>query len=161
VALLGNHDRAQRRGVRRVGMAHRGAQVPMKVTIVYDGGCPFCSDYVAYQDLKARAETVELVDARSDAQALARYAIDAADLEDGMVVIVDGVAHRGAAAVHALSILSKTPRNWWVSLVAFVSRSALVSRLFYPFLKLGRRIALTALRIPRFSSRNPGPPPKE
>ncbi len=58
----------------------------MRITIVYDGACPFCSDYVRYQDLKARAETVELVDARSDPQALARYAIDGADLEDGMVV---------------------------------------------------------------------------
>jgi predicted DCC family thiol-disulfide oxidoreductase YuxK len=126
----------------------------MKITIVYDGACPFCSDYVRYQDLKARAETVELVDARSDPEALARYAIDAADLEDGMVVIVDGVAHRGADAVHALSKLSQAPRNWWVSAVALASRSAVVSRLLYPFLKLGRRIALTALRIPRFSQRD-------
>ena len=132
----------------------------MKVTIVYDGACPFCSDYVAYQDLKARAETVELVDARKDPQALARYAIDAADLEDGMVVIVDGVAHRGAEAVHALSIRSKAPRNWWVSAVAFASRSALVSRLLYPFLKVGRRIALTALRVPRFSQREPPSRPR-
>ena len=132
----------------------------MKITIVYDGGCPFCSDYVAYQDLKARAEAVELVDARGDPQALARYAIDAADLEDGMVVIVDGVAHRGADAVHALSTLSRAPRNWWVSAVAFVSRSAAVSRLLYPFLKLGRRIALTVLRIPRFSQRDRTNPPR-
>ena len=131
----------------------------MKVIIVYDGGCPFCSDYVAYQDLKARAESVELVDARADSHALARHAIDPADLEDGMVVIVDGVAHRGADAVHVLSTLSRAPRNWWVAAVAFVSRSAIVSRLLYPFLKLGRRIALAVLRIPRFSKRErPNPP---
>jgi predicted DCC family thiol-disulfide oxidoreductase YuxK len=125
----------------------------VKVTIVYDGGCPFCSDYVRYQDLKARADSVELVDARSDPKALERCAIAAADLEDGMVVIVDGVAHRGAAAMHALSMLSQTPGNWWVSTVAFASRSPVISRLLYPALKLGRRIALTALRIPRFSDR--------
>ena len=126
----------------------------MKVTIVYDGGCPFCSDYVRYQDLKARAETVELVDARTDRGALERYRIVAADLEDGMVVIVDGVQHRGADAVTALSNLSSPPRNWWVAAVARASRSAARSRLLYPFLKLGRRIALTFLRIPRFTSRD-------
>lgn len=130
--------------------AGRGAD--LKVTIVYDGACPFCSDYVRYQDLKARAETVELVDARSDRQALERYAIDAADLEDGMVVIVDGVAHRGADAVTALSNLSSPPRNWWVAAVARASRSAARSRLLYPVLKLGRRIALTFLRVPRFNA---------
>jgi predicted DCC family thiol-disulfide oxidoreductase YuxK len=124
----------------------------MKVVIVYDGACPFCSDYVRYQDLRARADSVELVDARIDPQALVRYAIAAADLEDGMVVIVDDTAHRGADAVHALSTLSQTPRNWWVSAVAFASRSAIVSRLLYPFLMLGRRVVLTVLRIPRFSN---------
>jgi predicted DCC family thiol-disulfide oxidoreductase YuxK len=148
-------------GERQVEPAHadRRGERGVKVTIVYDGGCPFCSDYVRYQDLKARAESVELVDARSDPQSLARYAITGADLEDGMVVIVDGVAHRGAAAVHALSMLSRPPRNWWVAVVAFVSRSAVASRLLYPALKLGRRIALKALRIPRFSERErPNPP---
>ena len=125
----------------------------MKITIVYDGACPFCSDYVRYQDLKARAASVELVDARTDRGALARYAIDAADLEDGMVVIVDGVAHRGADAVHVLSNLSSPPANWWVRAVARASASATVSRLLYPFLKLGRRIALTFLRVPRFSAK--------
>lgn len=144
----------------RLARAGSHGERRVKVTIVYDGGCPFCSDYVAYQDLKARAEAVELVDARSDAQALARYAIDAADLEDGMVVIVDGVAHRGAAAVHTLSTLSRAPRNWWVAAVAFVSRSAIVSSLLYPFLKLGRRIALTVLGVARFSERERPSPPR-
>jgi predicted DCC family thiol-disulfide oxidoreductase YuxK len=125
----------------------------VKVTIVYDGACPFCSDYVRYQDLRARAETVELVDARADSRALDRYGILAEDLEDGMVVIVDGVAHRGAAAVHALSKLSRTPRKWWIAAVAVASRPLAVSRLLYPVLKLGRRIALTVLRVPRFSAR--------
>jgi predicted DCC family thiol-disulfide oxidoreductase YuxK/uncharacterized membrane protein YphA (DoxX/SURF4 family) len=123
------------------------------ITVVYDGGCPFCSDYVRYQQLRAAAETVELVDARSDAAALARYGIDPADLEDGMVVIVDGVPHRGDAAVHQLSLLSPTPRHWWIAAVAVVSRSALASRFLYPILKLGRRMALAVLRIPRFSQR--------
>jgi predicted DCC family thiol-disulfide oxidoreductase YuxK len=126
----------------------------VKVTIVYDGACPFCSDYVRYQDLKASAQTVELVDARADAQALDRYAIVASDLEDGMVVIVDGVQYRGAAAVHTLSKLSRIPRNWWVATVAVASRPLVLSRVLYPVLKLGRRIALTALRVPRFTQRN-------
>jgi predicted DCC family thiol-disulfide oxidoreductase YuxK/uncharacterized membrane protein YphA (DoxX/SURF4 family) len=124
-----------------------------KVVVVYDGGCPFCTDYVRYQELKAAAETVELVDARTDTGALERYGIDPIDLEDGMVVIADGTYHRGDAAVHQLSHLSATPRNWWIAGVAAVSRSAAASRLLYPFLKLGRRMALAILGIERFSKR--------
>ncbi len=126
-----------------------------KVSIVYDGGCPFCTDYVRYQELKAAADTVELVDARTDAGALERYGIDPIDLEDGMVVIADGAYHRGDAAVHQLSRLSHTPRNWWIAIVAALSRSATVSRLLYPFLRLGRRAALAFLGIERFSQRAP------
>jgi len=133
---------------KRVGV---GGARGVKVTIVYDGACPFCSDYVRYQDLKAAAESVELVDARTDTQALERYKIDAADLEDGMVVIVDGVPHYGAAAVTALSHLSKTPASPWVAAIAWASRPIAASRVLYPILKLGRRIALTFLRVPRFS----------
>jgi predicted DCC family thiol-disulfide oxidoreductase YuxK len=131
-----------------------------KVTIVYDGACPFCSDYVRYQDLRAASESVELVDARADRDALARYGIEPVELEDGMVVIVDGVAHHGADAVHALSHLSARPGNWWVAGVAAASRGQAASRLLYPFLKLGRRIALTALGVPRFSNRSPETRPR-
>ena len=127
----------------------------MKVTIVYDGACPFCSDYVRYQDLKARVESVELVDAREDAAALDRYGINAGELEDGMVVLVDGVPHVGADAVTTLSNLSGKPANWWVALVAWASRRLEMSRILYPVLKVGRRIALTFLGIERFS-RSPG-----
>jgi predicted DCC family thiol-disulfide oxidoreductase YuxK len=127
-----------------------------RVTVVYDGGCPFCSDYVRYQELKQAVSSVELVDARSDADALARYEIDAADLEDGMVVIVDGKRHMGGDAVHALSRLSQGPGNWWVATVAFFSRTRLVSRVLYPFLKAGRRVALAILGVPRFSKRKSG-----
>jgi len=126
-----------------------------EVTVVYDGGCPFCSDYVRYQELKAAARAVELVDARTDSGALERYGIAVEDLEDGMVVIVDGTRHFGGDAVHALSRLSQPPRNWWVALVAAASATKIAARVLYPFLKAGRRVALTILGVPRFSKRRP------
>jgi predicted DCC family thiol-disulfide oxidoreductase YuxK/uncharacterized membrane protein YphA (DoxX/SURF4 family) len=126
------------------------------VTIVYDGACPFCSDYVRYQELRRAAQTVDLVDARSDADALRRYGIEEASLEDGMVVIVDGARHFGGDAVHALSLLSQPPRHWWVAGIAALTTSRAVSRFLYPFLKAGRRVALTFLRVPRFSTKRPG-----
>ena len=122
----------------------------MKIEILYDGACPFCDDYVRYQRLRAATDELTLIDARGNREVLRTYALEPADFEDGMVVVVDGLLHRGAEAVHQLSILSEPPASWWVRLVARMSRSARGARLLYPFLKRGRRIALALLGIPRF-----------
>ena len=122
----------------------------MKIRIVYDGQCPFCDDYVRYQRLDRAAESVELVDARARPEVLAEHSISHAALEDGMVVIADGRQYHGADAMHLLSTLSESPGKWWVRAVAAASRSGPVARLLYPFLKLGRRMALALLGIPRF-----------
>jgi predicted DCC family thiol-disulfide oxidoreductase YuxK len=118
--------------------------------IVYDGACPFCDDYVRYQRLQAASDRVELVDARAHPEVLAEHAISHAHLEDGMVVIMDGEQHHGADAVHVLSLLSAPPAKGWVRAVAAIGRSRLVARVAYPFMKLGRRIALAFLGVPRF-----------
>jgi predicted DCC family thiol-disulfide oxidoreductase YuxK len=122
----------------------------MKIEVIYDGACPFCDDYVRYQRLAAVAEVVQLVDARAHPEVLRLHGLTAGDLEDGMVVIVDGTLYKGADAVHQLSRLSEPPPRAWVRLVARLSRSAGGARFLYPILKRGRRIALAALGIPRF-----------
>lgn len=122
----------------------------MKVTVIYDGACPFCNEYVRHQRLRAAVDELELVDARANPEVLRAHAIDGKMLEDGMVVIADGRQHHGGDAVHLLAMLSESPRRWWVHAVAFASRSSPVARLLYPVLRSGRRIALTLLGIPRF-----------
>ena len=122
----------------------------MKLRIIYDGDCPFCNDYVRYQKLDRAAESVELIDARHHPEVLLAEGISGAALEDGMVVIADGRQHHGADAVHLLSTLSESPGRWWVRAVAAVSRSGPAARALYPVLKLGRRVALALLGVPRF-----------
>lgn len=137
------------------GRARRGALPDVAAAgtglrIIYDGACPFCDDYVRYQRLRASAGHVELVDARSRPEVLAEHAIDPAELEEGMVVVMDGRLHRGADAMHLLSMLSESPGKAWVRAIAALSRSRPLARLAYPFLRLGRRIALALLGVPRF-----------
>ena len=122
----------------------------MKITIVYDGACPFCDEYVRHQRLRAAVDEVELVDGRAHPDVQRAHAIDGRMLEDGMVVIADGRQHHGGDAVHFLSMLSESPNRWWVRAIATVSRSGRLARLLYPVLRFGRRIALTLLGVPRF-----------
>ena len=122
----------------------------MKVRVVYDGHCPFCSDYAAYQRLREAAGEIELVDARVHREALAAMGISGADLEDGMVVFVDGVRHDGADAMHALSAITLPPRRGWVRWLRAAAASRALARTIYPALKLGRRGVLRLLGISRF-----------
>lgn len=123
---------------------------PLEVRVIYDGACPFCDDYARYQKLRAATDRLELVDARSRPEVLAEHSIAPAELEDGMVVVSNGRLHRGADAMHELAQLTEPPAKPWIRLVAAVSQSRALARLAYPFLRMGRRIALIFLGVPRF-----------
>src|SRR4030088_2098043 len=73
--------------------------------IVYDGDCPFCSSYVALLRLREQYD-VHLVDARKEPAVAARYGLD---LNEVMVVDLDGKVHHGARAISLLARLSLTP----------------------------------------------------
>jgi predicted DCC family thiol-disulfide oxidoreductase YuxK len=124
--------------------------LPMKLTIVYDGACPFCDDYARHQKLRSAVQDLELIDARRHPDMLRRLAIEPGWLEQGMVVIADGDRHHGADAMHALSRICDPPQRAWVRWLARASRSRAIARALYPTLRLGRRAALAVLRIPRF-----------
>src|SRR5687768_2368089 len=96
--------------------------------IVYDGDCPFCRSYVALLRLRERYD-VRLVDARKEPALAAQYGLD---LNEGMIVDLDGKVHHGARAMSLLSRLSGTisPLRWeWVASVV------------YPLFRCGRNIA--------------------
>jgi predicted DCC family thiol-disulfide oxidoreductase YuxK len=102
------------------------------LNIVYDGDCPFCSSYVALLRLRETYD-VRLVDARKDPVFAARYGLD---LNEGMIVDLDGTVHHGARAISLLARLSGT-----ISPL----RSELVASVVYPLLRFGRNVALKVL----------------
>jgi predicted DCC family thiol-disulfide oxidoreductase YuxK len=108
--------------------------------IVYDGDCPFCSRYVRLVRLRDNFD-VELVDARADPETARRYGLD---LNEGMIVDLDGAVHHGSDAVWILSQLSSRSGVWNRTLAgAFSSRFA--ARLLYPVMRLGRWATLLLL----------------
>ena len=123
---------------------------PALVRIVYDGACPFCDDYVRYQKLRAAVDRIELIDARANPAILKELSIAPAQLEDGFVVLVDDERFVGGDAMHRLAALSEPPGKWWVRIVAALSSWRPLARALYPFLVLGRRVALKWLGVSRF-----------
>ena len=100
--------------------------------IVYDGDCPFCSSYVALLRLREQYD-VRLVDARKEPAVAARYGLD---LNEGMVVDLDGKVYHGARAMSLLARLSGTLSPL---------RSERVASAVYPLFRFGRNVALKVL----------------
>jgi len=122
------------------------------VEIVYDGACPFCSNYVSL--LRLRDEfNVRLVDARVHPNVVADFAAKGMDLADGMIVRFPGSVHHGADAMIALSMISTG--GWLSGFFAHIFRHRWLASLLYPGMKLGRRIVLALLGISRTFENQP------
>jgi predicted DCC family thiol-disulfide oxidoreductase YuxK len=112
------------------------------VTILYDGECIFCSNYVALLRLRENAGPVALVDARGgDARVRAAMA-RGVDFDSGMLVIHGGRDYMGGDAVHLLAMLSADNPRAFPQLVHWLVRTPARARWAYPWLRAGRNLAL-------------------
>jgi predicted DCC family thiol-disulfide oxidoreductase YuxK len=116
-----------------------------EILLVYDEECPVCDAYCHVVRLRESAGELQLVNAREDTTIMKDVTRQGLDIDQGMVLKVDGVLYYGADAIHVLSLMSSTSGamnriNHWI----FRSRSR--SRLLYPVLRSARNLLLKALR---------------
>jgi predicted DCC family thiol-disulfide oxidoreductase YuxK len=112
--------------------------------IVYDGQCPFCSRYVQLVRLRETLGQVGLFDARKGGPQVEEARKAGLDLDEGMVLKLDGRLYHGAECIHMLALLS-TPSSWFNRVNAAMFRSQTASRLLYPVLRTGRNAVLRML----------------
>jgi predicted DCC family thiol-disulfide oxidoreductase YuxK len=114
------------------------------LVIVYDGECPFCSNYVQVLALRETVGKVQLVDARSDHALVSKLQLDGYDLNEGMAALFGDRVYYGEECVHMLALLSsKSGMFNRINNVIFKSRT--LSRVLYPILRAGRNITLKLL----------------
>ena len=111
------------------------------ITIVYDGECPLCKDYVRRVRLVESAGEVVLIDARSNTQAVQSCWDLGYDLDQGVIVVIGPSIYQGAAAITALARLSSNNTlfnklNHWLLAHEPLTRTA------YPLMKMARRLVL-------------------
>lgn len=120
------------------------AEYAGQTLIVYDGECPFCSRFVAWQRLRQSVGPVSLQDARENG-ALARALWAAGyDLDNGMVLIWNDQIFYGDECVHRLALLS-SGSGLFNKMNAWAFRSPGVARLVYPLMRTGRNLTLRLL----------------
>jgi predicted DCC family thiol-disulfide oxidoreductase YuxK len=114
------------------------------LTVIYDGECPFCSNYVRLYRLRQLIGQVRLVDARGNDPVLHVVRDARLNLDEGMAVLWQDRLYHGAEALHVLALLGSETGlfnrlNRWL-----FSRPRLGRRL-YPWMVAGRRLTLRLL----------------
>lgn len=116
----------------------------MSLTVYYDGDCPFCDRYVRYLRLREAAAEVVLVDLRQDGDRKRELEAMGFDLDQGMVVDLNGKLTGGGDAINTLSLLS-TPSSLFNRINKLLFSSRLASVGLYPLLRAGRWLTLFVL----------------
>lgn len=120
------------------------------VELVYDGSCPVCNLYSRHVTVDQREARLERIDAREPGELVDVIADAGLDIDEGMVVRIDGRLHFGAGAVHELAKMS-AGGDLPGRLIAVVFRSRRRAEVCYPVLRTCRRLLLTLLGRPRIN----------
>lgn len=116
-----------------------------RLSIIYDGECPFCANFVKLYAIRKKVAEVELIDARLQPGLVQELRSRGMDINEGMVVIWQGHYYFGAAGMHLLSVLGTEDGIFGVfNQLLFYNKR--IAGLIYPALAAGRRITLSLLR---------------
>ncbi|MDA1073673.1 MAG: DCC1-like thiol-disulfide oxidoreductase family protein [Proteobacteria bacterium] len=111
--------------------------------LIYDGECPFCSNYIAALRLRQSSE-VRLIDARLGGVEADICRAAGLDLDEGIVLHLDGFFYHGADCLNRLALLT-TGADWFNRASRAMFRSSVVSSICYPVLRAGRNLTLRLL----------------
>lgn len=110
--------------------------------LIYDGECPFCSFYARKSEFETQTgRTLTLIDANRAPELLAELRQEGCDIEEGMILVLDGRRYQGAAAMTALEAMTNGTGWFGRSSKWFASNPKRV-RAFYPWFRRLRRAAL-------------------
>lgn len=128
-------------GMKSSGLDNRSG----RLSIIYDGECPFCANFVKLYAIRKKVAEVELIDARERPLLVRELRSRRMDVNDGMVVIWQGHYYFGAAGMHLLSLLGMES-GIFAMLNQFLFRNRRMAGIVYPVLATGRRVTLSLLR---------------
>lgn len=112
--------------------------------LLYDGECPVCSAYVAVAALRKLRPSFEVLDARHEPLLVEELRGRGYDINEGMVVDLDGKLHFGADATRIIARIGKENGLLRRMLLLAIGDSPWSAGL-YPKLSWGRRRLLKLL----------------
>jgi len=113
----------------------------MLLTLIYDGGCPFCRDFALRSELKAGVPNLRIVDGRTDHNIRRELNALGLPLSNGAILIEGEQKWHGSEAIAELSRRMK-PSDPLLRVLAKLFGDNQRSALAYPALLAARRLAL-------------------
>jgi predicted DCC family thiol-disulfide oxidoreductase YuxK len=126
-----------------------------KLVLVYDDECPVCSNYVQMLRIKESIGELKLVNARDGGKLVDEITAKGINLDQGMVLIMDGRTYYNSDTIHALALISSPSGianrfNYWIF------KSKYRSYFLYPILRFLRGVLLTVLGKKKLNNLEPG-----
>ena len=115
----------------------------MPLTLVYDGGCPFCRQFALRSELLSGIPDLNIVDGRVDHALRRELNRRRLPLKDGAVLLDGDRSWHGSDAVAELSRRMNASDPLLLGLSTLFRNRTTASRL-YPALLLARRMALAS-----------------
>ena len=119
----------------------------MAITLVYDGGCPFCRHFALTSELAAGIQNLKIKDGRADDELRKKLRSKGMELADGAVLLDGEKAWHGSEAISELC-RRMTPSGPLLLVLKAVFQDRQRSKAFYPSLLLARRVALRVNGLP-------------
>ena len=113
----------------------------MLLTLIYDGGCPFCREFALRSELKAGVPNLRIVDGRTDHNIRRELNSLGLPLSNGAILIEGEQKWHGSEAIAELSRRMK-PSDPLLRVLAKLFGDNQRSALAYPALLAARRLAL-------------------
>lgn len=115
-----------------------------QILLIYDKECPACHFYCQIVRIRQSVGELVLIDARENPEVLQEITAEGLDIDQGMVLKMDGQLYYGADAIHLLALLSGRSGvfnrlNYWL----FSSKK--VAGFLYPILRSCRNVLLKLL----------------
>lgn len=127
-----------------------------EVLLVYDRQCPACDAYCRLVRVRPSAGTLRLIDARASTAIMDEITAAGLDIDEGMVVKMEGRLYYGSTAINILA--QRSDRSGIFNrLNSAVFGSGRVARTLYPLLRACRNLLLKCLGRTRINNlRIPG-----
>ena len=124
-----------------------------EILLVYDKECPACNTYCQIIKIRETVGDLIIIDARKKSEILNEITKSGLDIDQGMVLKMEGQLYYGSDAIHTLALISSRSGlfnriNYWIF------KSKLISSLLYPVLRLLRNLLLKMLGKTKINNLN-------
>ena len=110
--------------------------------LLYDGECVYCRTYARKSRIRTAAgQRLRFIDGRKAPELVDELRRDGCDIEDGMILILQGRRYQGVEAMEVLGAMATEP-GWVNRLTRWVGSSSGRARFFYPWFRRLRQVSL-------------------